>query len=144
VKDPLVLVVHLAEKPPGQEPQPLIAQAVHHYFAYRARLNRLEFRRLLHEGRRSLMIGLLFLGACLTISQMLLGKQPGTFWDVIRESLTIGGWVAMWKPMEIYLYEWWPVRHRGRVYEKLSQMPVEVRPAATRETPGGKRTEQDL
>jgi len=32
----------------------------------------------------------------------------------------------MWRPMQIYLYDWWPVRQRGRVYAKLSQMPVEV------------------
>ena len=41
-------------------------------------------------------------------------------------SLTIAGWVAMWKPMETYLYDWWPVRRRGKVFKKLSVMPVEV------------------
>jgi hypothetical protein len=40
--------------------------------------------------------------------------------------LTIAGWVAMWRPMQIYLYDWWPVRRRGRVYAKLSEMPVQV------------------
>jgi hypothetical protein len=28
--------------------------------------------------------------------------------------------------MEVYLYDWWPLRRRGRIYEKLSRMPVEV------------------
>jgi hypothetical protein len=32
----------------------------------------------------------------------------------------------MWRPMEIYLYDWWPLRNRGRTYARLSQMPVEV------------------
>jgi len=32
----------------------------------------------------------------------------------------------MWRPMQIYLYDWWPVRRRRRIYEKLSHMPVEV------------------
>jgi len=57
---------------------------------------------------------------------MLLGGEAGTWAAVLRESLTIAGWVAMWRPMQIYLYDWWPVRQRGRVYAKLSQMPVEV------------------
>ena len=57
VKDPVVLVVHLSEFVPGREPRPLVEEAVHNYFAYRARLNRLEFRRLMKEGRQSLAIG---------------------------------------------------------------------------------------
>jgi hypothetical protein len=44
-----------------------------------------------------------------------------------RESLTIAGWVAMWRPMEIFLYEWWPLRRRWRVFEKMSHMKVEMR-----------------
>ena len=59
--EPVVLVVHLNEFPADQNPQPAIEQGVHHYFAYRARLNRMEFRQLLKEGRQTLIIGILFL-----------------------------------------------------------------------------------
>ncbi len=79
------------------------------------------------EGRQSLAIGLVFLLACLAVSNALTGRATGTFPSLTRESLTIAGWVAMWRPMQIYLYDWWPLRRRGRVYEKLSRMPVEVR-----------------
>jgi hypothetical protein len=103
---------------------------VHHYFAYRARLNRLEFRRLLKDGRQSLLIGIVFLAACLTASHAIGGGEYGTFRSLARESLTIAGWVAMWRPMQIYLYDWWPLRRRGRLYEKLSRMKVEVRKRA--------------
>ena len=34
------------------------------------------------------------------------------FADVIRESLLIGGWVAMWRPLEVFLYDWWPISAR--------------------------------
>jgi hypothetical protein len=33
----------------------------------------------------------------------------------------------MWRPMEIYLYDWWPLRRRGKLFEKLSKIQVEVR-----------------
>ncbi len=46
---------------------------------------------------------------------------------VLRESQTIGGWVAMWRPMEIYFYEWWPVKQHGKVLQKLIEVPVEVK-----------------
>ena len=45
VNAPVTLIVHLSEFPPGSEPQPLVEEAVHNYFAYRARRNRLEFGR---------------------------------------------------------------------------------------------------
>ena len=32
----------------------------------------------------------------------------------------------MWRPMQIYLYDWWPLRRRGRIFVKLSHMPVEA------------------
>ena len=124
--EPAVLVVHLAEFPPGQHPQTAIEQGVHHYFAYRARLNRMEFGQLLKDGRQSLIIGVLFLAACLTAGHAIGGESSGTFRGIARESLTIAGWVAMWRPMQIYLYDWWPLRRRGRIYKKLSRMKVEV------------------
>lgn len=125
--EPVLLVVHLDEFPAGPSPQSMIEQAVHHHFASQARLSRLEFRRLMAEGRRCLAIGLVFLGACLAVSEILIGPRPGTLSGMLRESLTIGGWVAMWRPLEIYLYDWWPIRHRVRIFTKLSAMPVEVR-----------------
>ena len=125
--EPVVLVLHLGALPQEQEPQPMIERAVHHYFAYRVELNRREFRHLMQDGRRSLLTGLVFLAACMTLSQFLVGAGAGTFPSFARESLAIAGWVAMWRPMEIYLYDWWPVRRRRRILKKLSQMPVEVR-----------------
>lgn len=111
---------------PSPDPSDSIRQSIHNYFAYRARMNDLEFRRLMKRGRSSLFIGLLFLAGCLVASKFLLGSHEGTWARIARESLSIAGWVAMWRPMEIYLYDWWPVRGRGRVYKKLSQLPVEV------------------
>jgi hypothetical protein len=104
----------------------MVSRAVHHYFEYRAQLNRMEFRRLMQEGRKSLLIGLLFVSACLGIAELLARLSEGTMIKVLRESLTIGGWVALWRPLEIYLYDWWPLRRRGKVLTKLSQMPVEI------------------
>ena len=106
----------------------LVRNSIHNYFAYRANLNRLAFRRLMRRGRTSLLIGLLFLAACLITTKLLLGDLEGTWARIVRESLTIAGWVAMWRPMEIYLYDWWPLRRKSRLYQKLSQMPVQMIP----------------
>jgi hypothetical protein len=123
--DPVKLRVYL-EQWPAEDPKEVIRTAVHNHFAYRARLTDLEFRRLLKQGRTSLFIGLTFLSACLLVSRVFLGGEAGTWAAVLRESLTIAGWVAMWRPMQIHLYDWWPLRRRIRIYKKLSHMPVEV------------------
>jgi hypothetical protein len=125
--EPIVLVIHLGTVPREQESQPMIERAIRHYFAYKLERNRLELRHLMKDGLRSLLTGLTFLAACLTVSRLLVGEGAGTFPTVARESLAIGGWVAMWRPMQIYLYDWWPLRRRERIFRKLSQMAVEVR-----------------
>lgn len=124
LNEPIVLVVHLATFRDGEDAQLLITEAVHHYFSYRVEHTRREFHHLMRDGRKSLGIGLVFLAACLSISKLL---TTGAFSSLEQESLTIAGWVAMWRPMEIYLYDWWPLLRREKILRKLSLMPVEVR-----------------
>ena len=124
--EPVSLVIELKQFPEGDDLGPMVEQAVRNNFAYRARLNTLEFRRLMQQGRVSLLIGLFFLITCLLTSEFLLSKTPGTLTNLTRESLTIAGWVAMWRPIEIYLYDWWPLQRRGQTFEKLSKIAVTV------------------
>jgi hypothetical protein len=124
-REPLTLTIHL-EHMPAQDPTVLMTEAVHNFFAYRANLNRLEFRRLMTQGQTSLMVGLAFLAGCLAIRNLLLGNVVSPWAGLAREGLTIVGWVAMWRPVQIYLHDWWPLWRRGRTLSKLSRMPVEV------------------
>jgi len=79
------------------------------------------------HGRLSLLVGLSFLVTCLLIIELTVVRKAEGFASFLKEGLTIAGWVAMWRPLEVYLYEWWPLRRRGRIFQKLSRMPVEVR-----------------
>ncbi len=122
----LRLRIHLERPlPPGQTAAS-ICESVRHYFAYRASINRLELRELLKRGRTSLLIGAVFLALCLFLGHGVGRRFPGTFADIAQESLTIAGWVAMWRPMEIYLYDWWPLRRRGQLLTRLSEIRVEL------------------
>jgi len=60
------------------------------------------------------------------ISDFLSLQARSPVYDFLKEGFTIAGWVAMWRPMEVYLYDWWPIKRRGKIYLKLSRMPVEV------------------
>jgi hypothetical protein len=122
---PIRLRVYI-EQWPAQDPKELITTAIHNHFAHRANITELEFKRLLKQGRTTLFIGLAFLSVCLGLSKLLLGREAGTWAAIARESLAIAGWVAMWRPMEIFLYDWWPLRRRARIFIQLSHSPVEV------------------
>lgn len=125
--EPLDLTIHLATTPPpGRAAE--VEEAVRHYFANRAEMKRREFRLLMRQGRTSLLVGLVFLITCLGAGELIASLGHGTPSAILRESLTIGGWVAMWRPLEIYLYDWWPLRDERRVLERLSRMHVRIDP----------------
>jgi len=133
LREPLILRIHVNEYPAEADSPRVVEKAVHNYFSYRAKLSRLELKRLLRQGRISLVIGLVFLGLCLVASD-LLARKDGTLLTLAPESLTIAGWVAMWRPMQIFLYDWWTLLSMGRLYEKLSRVPVEVHKRSHRAT----------
>lgn len=120
------LRVHL-EQLIGPEAPEVLGIAVREYFKSRAAGCRLQLRQLFRVGRISLIIGVLFLGGCLILSDLTEEMFRGwRFARLVQESLVIGGWVAMWRPLEIFLYEWWPIRSEARLNERLSIMPVEI------------------
>ena len=121
----LDLVIHVATAPPADGTAGVEA-AVRHYFGVRAQMKAREFRLLMRHGRVSLAIGLLFLAGCLFLGGLVTQLRPGTTAGIIREGLTITGWVAMWRPLQIYLYDWWPVRAEQRILERLARMHVRL------------------
>lgn len=123
----LRLRLHLKEWPAGNQPEVWICHGIHNYFLEQARLTRLAYSQLLRQGRISLTIGLIFLIACLLLGQLLITALPEVFQSVLRESLTIAGWVAMWRPLEIYLYDWWPLKQQESLYQRLGKMPVDLK-----------------
>jgi hypothetical protein len=132
------LVIQLERGPDDAESTRLVEAAVQHYFAYRAERVRIQFAQLMREGRRSLAIGLLFLFSCFVAREFMGALSDGPIASFMQESVVIAGWVAMWRPMEIYLYEWWPLRRRRRILERMSRMPVrlELRPLPAAARPG--------
>ena len=130
---PLALVVHV-DRPAGAEDESALRDGVRGFFSHSAEMSRRRLRQLFARGRTSLAIGIAFLGVSLLLGDLLaraLGARPIA--ELVRESLLIGGWVAMWRPMEVFLYDWWPIRAEARLADRLAAMPVRVvsEPVAT-------------
>jgi hypothetical protein len=42
----------------------------------------------------------------------------------LREFFIIVAWVAMWRPAELLLYEWWPYKRKARLFDKLAHCKI--------------------
>jgi hypothetical protein len=124
---PWGLVVHL-DRPAGRADEAAaLREATHEYFGQRVVTTRRKLRELFRRGRLSLAIALAFLTASIAVGDAIAGYLgDGRFGDVIREGFLIGGWVAMWRPLEVFLYDWWPIRAEGRLLQRLSAIPVRI------------------
>ena len=125
--EPIQIVVHLTQ--PTADPAAVddLEPAFRRYFAYRASILQQEVNELFRVGRRSLAIGGSILVTCLLLARWsagYLGSSPPEL--VVRESFVILGWVAIWRPLEIFLYDWRPIARRRDLYRGLAKAIVKV------------------
>jgi hypothetical protein len=122
---PLALLVHL-DRPAGRPDEAaLLRESIHFFFAGEAASVRRRLRKLFRDGRISLAIGLVVLAGTIALAQLVSGLGGGAS-GILHESLLIGGWVAMWRPLEVFLYDWWPVRADAILFDRLASMPVRI------------------
>lgn len=125
---PLVLLVDLDREAGLPDEAAVLRDAVHEFFRQRAEAYRRRLRELLRRGRTSLLIGLTVLAAAIALGDFLAALlKSSRIGEILRESLTIGGWVSMWRPLEIFLYDWWPIRSEAQLSDRLAAMPVRIR-----------------
>lgn len=120
------ITIHLEQWPTDGDPSEMLTAAIHNHFSYKAERTRSALKQLLRQGRMSLAIGIVFVTLCLLAADAIGKFGPYTGSTIARESLTIIGWVAMWRPLEIFLYDWWPIQRQIRLYQKLSSAHIQV------------------
>lgn len=109
-----------------KEASAVLIPAIENYFQYQADMASSELKSLLHEGNIALLLGFIFLFICIGARAVLALIIQNPFRDIILEGLNIIGWVAMWRPIEIFLYEWWSLYRKKRVFEKIRDMPIDI------------------
>jgi len=97
--------------------------------------NHRELIALHRQGVASLWIGLAVLVVCVILSfAFSLVAQSGVN-KVLVELFQIisvlfaasAGWVALWQPAEIFLYDWWPFRQDMRIYKQIADADLVIR-----------------
>jgi hypothetical protein len=128
----LALLVHLGRSAGSPNETALLGDAMRQFFSGRSTAARRRLKMLFRSGRISLAIGLAFLAGAFATSQIV-GHflQGNAFGDLLTEGVLIGGWVAMWRPIEIFLYDWWPILAEARLYDRLAAMPIRIKYSST-------------
>jgi hypothetical protein len=120
---PIEIIVHL----PSDELSRVSGNdsAVKDHFEHRSHALTREMRELFKTGRLSLVIGLSVLSISLLLGWLLLQKlNESHFSQILKKSFLIFGWVAIWKPSDIFLYAWPPIARRRKLFRRLSSADI--------------------
>lgn len=119
------LVIKMQEHNPSFLKAKDIEEAISTYYNFELENSRNDLTALFRQGRSSLVMGLSFLAACYT-GYIFMKDQSNLFFGVVGEGLHVMGWVALWRPINIFLYEWWPIRDRILLMRSLRRIKVEI------------------
>lgn len=125
---PLKIVVTISDEPEPRVAPDVVVEAIHSHFVYEGDQIERRLREHVRRGQITLGVGLTVLVVFLTLAQLLTTSlAPGPLRDILREGLVITGWVAMWRPIEVLLYDWWPLIDERRHVRRLLDAPVVIR-----------------
>lgn len=125
-KEKVKLVIHIPRSQKEKITEEEIKFAIHNFFSYRAHVTRIILKSKFSEARDSMIIALIFLTVCLVLKNLILVSN-NIFFNILAEGLTITGWVAMWKPISLFLYDWRPIARDLKMYEKLASAEILIK-----------------
>lgn len=118
--EPLRLVVHGPESLRASLPDIASGISTHFRLAEEGVARGSRFRRRI--GWRALAAALAILGLALGAHHVLQGRGPWA--QVVGEGLIIVGWVVLWRPSEILLFDWFETSEERSVLRRLAEMPA--------------------
>ena len=88
--------------------------------------------------------GLIFLGVSMGLSA-LFSSQMLTFIseglnNLLSEGLVVFGWIALWNPVNAFLYDWVPLWRANQVYHYMMTMEIRFQP----QPPLGRNTTSEV
>jgi hypothetical protein len=123
----LGMVVSLSRETLSQHDVTTLGEALRENFRRRAKAERRRLARLFRDGRLSLLIGVAFVAAAILVSDAIASLfSTQRLVQLVQDSAVIAAWVALWHPVNIFLYEWWPVRAQANLFDRLAQMDMKL------------------
>jgi|SRR5688572_13503155 len=104
-----------------------LGAAVRRHFAFLRENSERKLKHTLQLGFRNLLIGFVFLGLMVLLVEAGSRIMPeGRLATIIRESLIILAWVALWRPADLLLYEWFPYKRDAKLFGRLENSKVQI------------------
>jgi len=128
-KTPFKINIYLPPDIATTERAQKIPRAIRNHFEYKMLVSDRKFRARFRYGRVSLLIGLSFLTIALIARQLVTTLENHLLAQVFADALLIIGWVAMWEPITVLLYELWPIIQQKKTYGKISRMEIDILPS---------------
>ncbi len=100
--------------------------ALENYYGRMTSSARRALREYLWSSQWTLIGGMVIFLLSMGVRSMLggiLGRLP----QILDEGLIILAWLALWRPAEMLLYGWVPLRRKQRLYQRLAGIRVYVR-----------------
>ena len=121
---PVKIVVQLST---GQDENNVIESAIRNHFAYCRQKQYESLRHTLKTGWISLLVGFVFLAIMYFIVRLVTPYlREGGFLITIRELFIILGWVALWRPAELLLYEWFPFFRDAKLFSRIQHSEIKI------------------
>jgi hypothetical protein len=124
------MVIYLPKELAESERAQKIKPAIQYHFEYRMMGADRKFRSHFRYGRSTMLIGLSFLAIALFARQLVSHLSNLLAAQIFADVLLIIGWAAMWEPVTVLLYELWPILKMKKVYQKISEMEIDIVPTA--------------
>lgn len=124
---PLKIVIYIEGREIKELEKDSVQEAIRSYFLYQMELQSIALKSFVRRAQFFLLIGIIILVSCLAVAQSLTMSDHPSLVNIIREGIVIFGWVSIWKPIELLLFDWYPLYEKLRFYRKLSVTELEVK-----------------
>lgn len=123
---PLKIVIHIEAELKEITPE-AIKESIREFFDYKIDIQESELKSFLKRAQMFLGIGLFALFICIGAAQNIKPpEETPSFIGILREGIVILGWVSMWKPIELILFDWYPLYEKIRLYRKLRKTDIQI------------------
>ena len=123
---PLKILIYIEELESKELQKESIVEAIQSYLSYQIDLQRGNLKTYINRAQIFLIIGIVTLISCLAIAQNIHVPEPPGAMGILREGIIIFGWVSIWKPIELVLFDWYPIYEKVKFYKKLLDTEIEI------------------
>lgn len=120
------IVIYIEEVPSKDLSAESIKESIQNYLDYKIDLQQSNLKIFIKRAQYFLLIGLLVLAACIGVAQNLIAPSTTGWKGVLREGIVIFGWVSIWKPIELILFDWFPLYEQIKLFKVLRDTEIEI------------------